>query len=73
MAKRPKPQPEFGLPADLVEFLTAGKQLEYHPTACEAGAITLVPLSDLKLERFPVETGSLDNFEQDPHYPKGNS
>jgi hypothetical protein len=61
------------LPADLVSFLAAGKQLEYDPEPCEAGAITLVPLADLKLERFPVETGSLDEYEQDPHYPEVNS
>ena len=47
--------------------------MEYEPAACEAGAITLVRLADLKLERFPVETGSLGVFEQDPHYPERNS
>jgi uncharacterized protein (TIGR02996 family) len=60
---------ELRLPADIVEFLAAGKQLDYAPGACEAGAVTLVPLSELRLERFPVETGSLDVYEQDPHYP----
>jgi hypothetical protein len=61
------------LPADLVAFLAAGKQLEYDSSACEAGAITLLPLSELKLERFPVETGSLPVYEQDPHSPDVNS
>ncbi len=60
---------ELRLPADLVEFLAARKQLEHGPDECEAGAVTLVPLSELRLERFPVETGSLDVYEQDPHYP----
>ena len=60
---------ELRLPADLVEFLAAGKQLEHGPDDCEAGAVTLVPLAELRLERFPVETGSLDVYEQDPHYP----
>ena len=60
---------ELRLPADLVEFLAAGKQLDCDPDACEAGAVTLVPLSELRLERFPVETGSLPVYEQDPHYP----
>jgi hypothetical protein len=64
-----KPEPGLDLPADLVAFLAAGKQLEYDPEPCEAGAITLLPLSELKLERLPVETGSLAVYEQDPHYP----
>ena len=61
------------LPVDFVAFLNTGRQLEYDPTTCEAGAVTLVPLAGLKLERFPVETGSLDVYDQDPHYPGKNS
>lgn len=61
------------LPADLVAFLAAGRRLECHPPACEAGAVTLVPLADLKLERFPMETGGLAEFQHDPHYPKRGS
>lgn len=68
-----KPSPKLRLPADLVAFLAAGKQLEYDPESCEAGTVELVPLDELKLERFPVETGSLDVREQDPHYPALNS
>jgi uncharacterized protein (TIGR02996 family) len=60
---------ELRLPADLVDFFAAGKQLEYDPDDCDAGAITLVPLPELRLERFPVETGDLPVYEQDPHYP----
>src|SRR5262249_54239490 len=60
---------EMNLPADLVAFLAAGKQLTYDPEPCEARAIKLLPLSELKLERFPVETGSLSVYKQDPHYP----
>jgi hypothetical protein len=61
------------LPADLVAFLTAGHRLEYDADQCEAGAVTLIPLADLKLERFPMETGGLAVFEQDPHYPQRGS
>jgi hypothetical protein len=61
------------LPDDLVAFLAAGRPLEYPAAACEAGAVTLVPLTDLKLERFPQETGGLAVFEQDPHYPRRGS
>jgi hypothetical protein len=64
-----KPAAGLDLPADLVVFLAAGKQLQYDPEPCEAGAITLVPLAELKPERFPVETGSLAVYEEDPHYP----
>jgi hypothetical protein len=60
---------ELRLPADLVTFLASGRQLKYDPATCEAGALTLLPLSALKLERFPMETGKLEVFEQDPHYP----
>jgi hypothetical protein len=61
------------LPVDFVAFLNSGRQLLYDPATCEAGAVTLLPLTDLKLERFPVETGSLEVYEQDPHYPEKNS
>ena len=64
-----KPAPGLDLPADLVAFLAARKQLQYDPEPCEPGGITLVPLAELKLERFPVETGSLAVFKEDPHYP----
>lgn len=60
---------ELRLPADLVEFFAAGKQLEYDAEDSDASTLTLVPLSELRLERFPVETGALPVYEQDPHYP----
>lgn len=69
----PNSYPELQLPDDLVRFLSAGHQLTYDPELCEAGAITLLPLSELKLERFPVETGSLAISEPDPNYPQQNS
>ena len=65
--------PTLDLPLDLVTFLKVGKQLEYDPALCEAGAITLLPLSELKLERFPVETSGSELAEEDPHYPDLNS
>src|SRR5439155_22583014 len=37
------------LPADLAAFLAAGGPLEYDPSTCEAGAVTLLPLSGLRL------------------------
>jgi hypothetical protein len=61
--------PGLELPADLVEFLSAGRQLEYDPADCDAGAVTLVSLGELTLQRFPVETSGSEHFEEDPHYP----
>jgi hypothetical protein len=71
MNERLKPASDINLPDDLRAFLAAGKRLEYDADDCEAGAIDLVPLQELKLERFPVETGPLP--EQDPDYPGVNS
>jgi hypothetical protein len=49
---------ELNLPADLVAFLRCGQQPEYDPTSCEAGAITLLPLDQLKVEFFPMTPDS---------------
>ena len=68
-----KPVASVDLPIDLEAFLAAGEQLKYDPEPCEAGAVTLLRLSELKLERFPVETGALPEYEQDPRYPNVNS
>jgi hypothetical protein len=61
------------LPVDLFEFVSAGKQLEYDLDACEAGMVKIHYLSNLKYERFPVETSSSKSFNQDPNYPNVNS
>jgi hypothetical protein len=71
--KQQQPPPALDLPADLVAFLAAGRRLEYDPDPCEAGAVSLRPLAQLKLERFPVETSGAPFFEQDPHYPEVHS
>lgn len=63
--------PDMNLPDDLRAFLAAGRRLEYDPDDSEAGAVELVPLQDLKIERFPVETGPVP--DQDPGYPGVNS
>jgi hypothetical protein len=51
------------LPADLVAFLQGAKQPEYDPALCEAGAVTFLPLDELKVEFFPMTPDSPD----DPH------
>jgi hypothetical protein len=73
MDKQEIQAPDLNLPPDLAAFLAVGNTLQYDPALCEAGAITLLPLTELKPERFPVETGSLPVFEQDPHFPAANS
>lgn len=70
---QPQPSPGLHLPDDLVAFLSAGLQLAYDPDPCEAGAITLLPLSALRAERFPVETSGLAARRHDPHSPGVNS
>jgi hypothetical protein len=64
---------KIGLPADLVAFLRARKQLEYDSEKCEAGKLEILAPSELKFHRFPVETSGSDSFEQDPHFPEANS
>jgi uncharacterized protein (TIGR02996 family) len=56
------------LPADLVAFLEASRQLEYDPATCEARKITLLPLKRLKLELFPAYCPSMKEAQKDPHY-----
>jgi hypothetical protein len=60
---------DLNLPEDLVAFLRAGKQLEYDPVACEAGAITFLPLDRLKVEFFPMDGEGPD----DPHAGESGS
>lgn len=59
---------QFQLPADLKDFLSAGKQLEYDDTVfCEAGQVSLRPLEELAFTDFPVITEYTRIAEQDPH------
>lgn len=73
MAKQTQSTHELNLPKDLVDFLAAGKQLEYDPDACDAGVVKLVPLAKLKPQRFPVETSGDDFRKDDPNAPGVNS
>lgn len=61
------------LPHDLVSFLQEGQQLSYAAETCEAGRVLLLSFAKLQLQRFPVETRSLDVYKTDPHFPKLNS
>jgi hypothetical protein len=45
------------LPADLITFLDRERQLKYDPSTCEAGAVTLLPRSALKLQAFGEVSG----------------
>lgn len=64
---------EMHLPEDLVAFLNEGRVFKYDATECEAGSTELHAIGDLRVQLFPMETGSLDNYENDPHYPNVNS
>ena len=48
----------FDLPSDLVQFLRAGRALEYNATATEAGAIKLYELDGLTLSELKIQTYS---------------
>jgi hypothetical protein len=54
----------FHLPASTVEFLRAGKQLEYDASRCEAGAVGLKRLDQLTRGEVWIGTDS----ESDPHH-----
>jgi hypothetical protein len=54
------------LPNDLVAFLHAKKQLAYDPATCEAGAIKLLRLDQLKVELFPAFCDG-EEFVNNPH------
>ena len=47
----------------MVAFLQRGKQPDYDPASCEAGAVTFLPLDKLQVEFFPMTPDSPD----DPH------
>ena len=53
------------LPDDFVSFLDAGKQLEYDPDDCEAGALTLL-WADLRLRTFGAHCGGTLYEAEDP-------
>ena len=54
----------FNLPASAVEFLRAGKQLEYDESQCEAGRVGLKRLDQLRGGEVWIGTES----ESDPHH-----
>ena len=58
---------DVDIPADLAAFLDAGRQLEYDPAACEAGAVTLLPRSKLRLRTFGAQMGGTPRESDDPN------
>lgn len=55
------------LPDDLVAFLNAGRQLDYDPTTCEAGTVTLLPFSELQMRTFGAQSFGTPHEADDPH------
>ncbi|MEM7475690.1 MAG: hypothetical protein AAF483_11925 [Planctomycetota bacterium] len=63
----------LNLPQDLVSFYESGRPRQFSDEDCEAGATELFDFSELEIQRFPMETGSLDNCDDDPNRAKANS
>jgi hypothetical protein len=59
---------DMNLPQDLAEFLRAVKQLHYDPNTCEAGAIKLLGIDQIKVELFPMYIDDEKMAASDPHY-----
>jgi hypothetical protein len=62
---------DIDIPADLAAFLDAGRQLDYDPSTCEAGGVTLLPRSELRLRTFGAQTFGTPHEEADPHRGEG--
>ncbi len=58
---------DLHLPRDLVDFLNAGKKLEYDPASVEPGIVGLKSLSDLEVGVVWVNAGESPLGEDDPH------
>jgi hypothetical protein len=58
------------LPDDLIAFLDSGGRLEYDPATCEAGEVTLLPLSALRLRTFTARGGPAHQTG-DPNFGRG--
>lgn len=55
------------IPPELAAFVRDGRALEYDPTACEAGRVTLLPLDKLVVQLFPTDVQSSAIEHDDPH------
>jgi hypothetical protein len=62
---------ELQLPEDLVAFLDAERQLEYDPATCEAGRVTLLARSELRLRTFGAQCGGTPHERDDPNPGSG--
>ncbi|MDZ4819391.1 MAG: hypothetical protein SGJ20_10500 [Planctomycetota bacterium] len=64
-------QAQMKLPADLVEFLRAGRQLEYVATMPEIEDVVLNGLNELTLREVYVDSSSTDFEIEDPNAALG--
>jgi hypothetical protein len=60
----------MNLPADLVAFLKAGRQLKV-AAGCETGAVSLLPLARLRVMYYPVDCQNSSEEGDDPHCDEG--
>ena len=57
---------QLALPSDLVAFLSSGTRLQYPSEQCEAGAVELYPVAELRLRTFDACCSGFPEGEQDP-------
>jgi hypothetical protein len=58
---------ELGIPAELIDFLRAGRQLDFDHRQTEVGPVRLKPLNHLRIEEFEVTTEGTPLERRDPH------
>jgi len=56
----------LNLPQDLITFLQTNKTLKYDPVECEAGLITLFPVSELTLGEVYIDSEASPLIKTDP-------
>ena len=67
MANKPASFIDPKLPSDLVNFLRAKGKLDYDPSLCEAGTVTLLPLEEIRVALYPLDADNNDIPGKDPH------
>jgi hypothetical protein len=71
MANKSESFMDSKLPSDLVDFLRANGKLDYDPSLCEAGTVTLLPLEDIRVALYPLDADNNDIPGNDPHKGEG--
>jgi hypothetical protein len=56
------------LPEEMVAFLADGRQLNYDPSRCEAGKVTLKSLGELRVKEYPLSPEKSAAGRDDQHF-----